>query len=128
MFIMTGIKIVVTWREEEKNGFSITAENKQLGPCTNIISELRCRHIPGIANNVRSHTPISFNNYLLIITTQRHDTTDMSIFFYKPLPFRQNNAIRTNNTLTPTPNATDPTIPTLLITRACSAALRFAFA
>jgi hypothetical protein len=52
----------------------------------------------------------------------------MSIFFYQWLPFRQNNAIRTNNTLAPTPNATDPTIPTLLITRACSAALRFAFA
>jgi hypothetical protein len=51
MFIMTGIKNLVTWREEEKNGFSITAENKQLGPCTNIISELRCRRIPGIANN-----------------------------------------------------------------------------
>jgi hypothetical protein len=76
MFIMTAI-IIVTWREEEKNGFSITAENKQLGPCTNIISELRCRRIPGIVNN-----EVADPYLFLIITTQRHDTTDMSIFFY----------------------------------------------
>jgi hypothetical protein len=87
--------------------------------CTrNIISELRYyRRIPGKV----ADPYLFFNNY-------NNDTTHSTCFFYQSLPFRQNNAIRNNNALTPTPNATDPTIPTLLITPACSAALRFAVA
>jgi hypothetical protein len=101
----------VTWREEEKNGFSITAENKQLGPCTQI-------SYPNPFDVAVFPENESADPYLFLIIT-----TDMSSFY----PLRQNNTIRTNHTLAPTPSATDPTIPTLLITRACSAALRFAF-
>ena len=31
---ITGHQIVVTRREEEEKGFSIAAENKQVGPCS----------------------------------------------------------------------------------------------